>query len=280
MEILPHGVDSALVAAVESRGRIGRVGDVRVNGMGHLVTDDGELVHLHPGLVLAVDALVSEEASGGDLFRFRKQLKLPLKFEWTVAYHVGGHAITNEEDDILSLTLLGKVTDKPLGSCLLSVIVVERDCVLARLVESKLAVGLGGNIDDRRCLSILGEEILVPGKVPGLKLRLLDAKDLGKVASLLTLLGDCDCEFFVGLAVVSGLGAVDGGVDFDPEVEELAGKEIALVRGQKTTKVGTGSQTLVGLRGDLGDGRQRGRDEGGIDLRKHCGVLLLLELFP
>ena len=67
---LPHGIDSALVAAVQGRGRVGRVGDVSVDGVGHLVTDDGKLVHLHLGLVLAVDALVSEETSGGNLFYF------------------------------------------------------------------------------------------------------------------------------------------------------------------------------------------------------------------
>ena len=66
---LPHSVDGALVASVKSRGRVGRVGDIAVDGVCHLVTDDGELVHLHESLVLSVDALVSQETGSGDLPR-------------------------------------------------------------------------------------------------------------------------------------------------------------------------------------------------------------------
>lgn len=57
------------MAAVESRGRVGRVGNVRVERVGHLVTEDGELVHLKHRLVLAVDALVSQQTGSGDLTR-------------------------------------------------------------------------------------------------------------------------------------------------------------------------------------------------------------------
>jgi hypothetical protein len=67
MNFLPHSVDSALVASVKSRGRVGRVGDVAVDRMGHLVTENGELVQLHQSLVLSVDALVSQETGGSDL---------------------------------------------------------------------------------------------------------------------------------------------------------------------------------------------------------------------
>lgn len=62
-----HGIDGALVAAVQGRCRVGRVGDVAVDGVGHLMTDNGKLVHLHGGLVLSVDALVSEQAGCSDL---------------------------------------------------------------------------------------------------------------------------------------------------------------------------------------------------------------------
>ncbi len=55
------------MASVKSRGRVGRVGDVAVDRMGHLVTENGELVQLHQSLVLSVDALVSQETSGSDL---------------------------------------------------------------------------------------------------------------------------------------------------------------------------------------------------------------------
>lgn len=263
------------MAAVESGSGVCRVGNVGVDGVGHLVADDGELVKLELGLVLPVDALVSEKTSGSDL----EGVGQPLVAQWLgrekVAYHVGGHAITNEEDDILSLALLGKVTDKPLGSCLLSVVVVKGDSVLAGLIEGNLAVGFGGDVDDRGRLGVLGEEVLVPGKLPGLYLGLLDVEGLSKVAGLLALLGNGDGELLVGLAVVSGLGAVDGSVDLDTEVEELTRKEVALVRGQDAAEVGAGSQTLVGLGRDLGDGRQRSRDDGGVELDEHCGGGLL-----
>lgn len=58
------------MASVKGRGRVGRVGDVAVDGMGHLVTDDGELIHLHERLVLSVDALVSQKTGSGDLRMF------------------------------------------------------------------------------------------------------------------------------------------------------------------------------------------------------------------
>lgn len=64
---VPHSVDGALVARVESRGRVGRIGDVAVNGVCHLVAQDGEFVKLQTSLVFAVDALVSKETSSGDL---------------------------------------------------------------------------------------------------------------------------------------------------------------------------------------------------------------------
>lgn len=66
---VPHSVDGALVARVESRGRVGRIGDVAVNGVCHLVAQHGELVKLQTSLVFAIDALVSKKTSSGDLHR-------------------------------------------------------------------------------------------------------------------------------------------------------------------------------------------------------------------
>ena len=52
-------VNSALVASVKGRGRVGRVGDVAVDGVCHLVTEDRKLVHLEASLVDTIDTLVS-----------------------------------------------------------------------------------------------------------------------------------------------------------------------------------------------------------------------------
>ena len=57
------------MARVESRGRVGRVGDVAVDGVGHLVAQDRELVKLQTSLVFAIDALVSKETGSGDLYQ-------------------------------------------------------------------------------------------------------------------------------------------------------------------------------------------------------------------
>lgn len=75
--------------------------------------------------------------------------------------HVGGHAISNVEKDVLGLANLRHVLDIPVCS-LGSAIVVKYGLVLARLEESNATVGLGHDIDERRRLGILGKQVLVP----------------------------------------------------------------------------------------------------------------------
>lgn len=134
-----QGVDGALVSSVECSSGVCRISDEAVNGVGHLVTEHGELVHGQSGLVLSVDALVSDQACSCD--------------------HVGGHTVTNEQDDVLGLALLSQVADQP-GSDGLGAIVVSESCsVLARLVERNTAVSLRSDIDDRRLLCILGKVV-------------------------------------------------------------------------------------------------------------------------
>jgi len=79
----------------------------------------------------------------------------------TAAYHVRGHTIANEKEHILGLADLVDVADKPAG-CGIRAIVAQDRLVLAWLVQSNPTVGLGGNIDEIRSVSILGEEILEP----------------------------------------------------------------------------------------------------------------------
>jgi hypothetical protein len=75
--------------------------------------------------------------------------------------HVGGHAVSNVEQNVLGLTDLRQILDIPVCS-LGGAVVAKHGLVLARLEKSHTTVGLGGDIDERRCLGVLGEQILVP----------------------------------------------------------------------------------------------------------------------
>lgn len=103
------------------------------------MTEHRELVHGHGGLVLSVDALVTDQACG--------------------RYHIGGHTISNEEDDVLGLAFLSKVANKPSSLGLAAVVVVEGGGVLAGFVQSNTAVGLGRNIDEAGVLCVASEEV-------------------------------------------------------------------------------------------------------------------------
>jgi hypothetical protein len=136
-----QAVDGALVSSVEGRSGVGRISDEAVNGVGHLMSEDRELVHGHGGLVLSVDALVSDQACGRD--------------------HVGGHTIANEEDDVLGLALLSQIANKPGSLGLAAIVVVERGNVLSGLVEGNATVGLGGDVDQSGLLRITSEKVFM-----------------------------------------------------------------------------------------------------------------------
>lgn len=85
-----EAIYARLMPCVESRGRIGGIRDEGVDGVGHLVAENRELVHLHFRLVLTVHGFVTNQAGGRD--------------------HVGGHTVADKEDDILCLALLSKVS--------------------------------------------------------------------------------------------------------------------------------------------------------------------------
>jgi len=80
--------------------------------------------------------------------------------------HVGSHAITNEQEHVLGAANLGEVADQPVCSGVGAIVAQDR-LILARLVQSDTSVRLRGNIDDRGLEGIAGEQILVPGEVPG-----------------------------------------------------------------------------------------------------------------
>ena len=105
--------------------------------MGHLMTEDRKLVHHHFALISPVDALVGDQASG--------------------CYHVCRHAVTDEEKDILGFPHSGKITDKPVGDGLGSVVVGESRRVFASFVKSDFPVSLRSDFYKRRFASIPGE---------------------------------------------------------------------------------------------------------------------------
>lgn len=72
-----------------------------------------------------------------------------------------------------------------------------------------------------------GKEILtlIPGEVPSLQLRLVQAEELGSRNSLTTVLGDGEGKVGVGFSDTC-LRAVDGRVNLQTDVEELTSKEI------------------------------------------------------
>jgi hypothetical protein len=90
--------------------------------------------------------------------------------------HIGGHSISDEQNDVLCLSHLGQVANQPASMCLLAIVVGQRcgilwesylvrmvgkgtDSCTSRLVQSYPAVCFGGNIDHGWSLCIFGEEI-------------------------------------------------------------------------------------------------------------------------
>lgn len=55
--------------------------------------------------------------------------------------HVGGHSITDKEDDVLGLADLGQVSDLPVCYRSSSVVVSQGGSVHARILEEHSAVG-------------------------------------------------------------------------------------------------------------------------------------------
>jgi hypothetical protein len=73
--------------------------------------ENREFVKLHLGLVLAVDALVSNQTSGGD--------------------HIGSHTVPNEQYYVLRLPNSIKVADLPCGNCGIITVVAQSGCINA-----------------------------------------------------------------------------------------------------------------------------------------------------
>jgi hypothetical protein len=75
--------------------------------------------------------------------------------------HIGSHTVSDVEENVFSLADFRQILNIPVcGLC--CTIVAKNSLVLARLEEGYTTVGFGSDIDERRSLSILGEEVLVP----------------------------------------------------------------------------------------------------------------------
>jgi hypothetical protein len=186
------------------------------------VTENGELVHGHCSLILSVDTLVSDQACGCN--------------------HVCGHAVANEENNVLRLALLSEVLDEPLCFGLASIVIIQRSNILARLVKSNTTVGLCGNVDESCLLRVTCEEIfriglawffkvfvklltLVVGKVPFLNLRLLNLEVVLCSFPGSTLLRDSEGELLVQ-GQTNALGSVHGLMNLKTDIKVLSGQEI------------------------------------------------------
>ena len=117
-----QSIDGSLVTSVKGRGGVGRIGNERVHGVCHLVSQHRELVQCHLRLIFAVDAAMGNETCRSD--------------------HVGCHAVSNEHDDVLRAPLGREITNKPVSDCLLFPVIGQSGLVFAGLIKSDSPVDL------------------------------------------------------------------------------------------------------------------------------------------
>lgn len=132
-------VDRAFMARVECCRGVGAIGNIRIQGMRHLMAKYWEFVHLHLGLILAIDALMSDQSSGSD--------------------HVCGHSISDEKQNILSSAGSRYISNKPRSDGLCTAVVGQCRSVCSWLVQSHMSVRLSGHIDNRRFLGISSKQV-------------------------------------------------------------------------------------------------------------------------
>lgn len=198
----------------------------------YLKTSDGELVYRHCRLVLAVDDLVGHQTGSGDEALCHTILPRSVKscnafLDTTYSY---------EQNGVLGFPLVRACPHGPVGNCLAVTIVVESRDVVAGLVQSNLAIGLGGNINKDGGLGSLGEKGLIIGEVPSLDLSLFDTKELSDWHGTPTFLFDGEGELSVRVAGwnEARLATVERRVNLKTDVKVLTGEEVGLVRWEDT----------------------------------------------
>lgn len=188
-----QAVHSGFVTRVESGCRVGRVGDEGVNRMGHLVAKNREGVQSHFGLEFAVDSLVCEMASCRD--------------------HIRGHAISNEQDNVLSLSLFFQVPDFPGSNSLRAIVIRQSRRVETWLLQVHPSVGFARHLYQRGCLGVFCEEVFIPREIPMFKRWLNDLEVLSWGLGFRLLVGYGKSEVWVRYFVVGCLAAILGSVD-------------------------------------------------------------------
>ena len=139
-----------------------------------------------------------------------------------------GHPISDEQDDVLDDRVITRLAYGPSGDGLL-VPVLEGRGVLARLREGERSVSLGRDVDGRRRLGILSEQVLEPGKVPLFDRSFRGLEEIGDDGRVTLVVRDGQRKVFVGDTVVESFGSVDGSVDLESDVELGTGEELGLV---------------------------------------------------
>lgn len=72
------------------------------------------------------------------------------------------------QNDVLGSLLLAKWSDDPIGGSVGTIVVSQCSNIFSWFIESDSAIGFGSNPDDRRSMSVLGKEILIPREIPPL----------------------------------------------------------------------------------------------------------------
>lgn len=93
----------------------------------------------------------------------------------------------------------------------------------------------------------MGEEILSVGEGPLLQTGLGPLEELRRDLALLAVLRDGERELLIRSTVRESLGTIDGCVDLETDIEDLAGEEIGLVGWEDTPKGRARAETLEGL---------------------------------
>jgi hypothetical protein len=71
--------------------------------------------------------------------------------------HVGRHAISDEQNDVLRAPLGRQVTNDPVCNCLFGSIVAQDSLIFSRFVEGDPSVGFGSDVDDGGFVGVLSE---------------------------------------------------------------------------------------------------------------------------
>jgi hypothetical protein len=144
---------------VERSGRVGRVGDEGIDRVGHLVANLIEMVRIVNTSRSSVHAY-HRKFVHGHLRKVTTIIRL-MRDQASSRDHVSGHTIADKEQGVLGLADFRQIFYGPVCRCV-SAIVAKDGFIFARLVERHTSISLGRDIDERRALNVLSEQVLIP----------------------------------------------------------------------------------------------------------------------